>query len=55
MTGRDDPLLDPNAISWDVLRAEFEFTDEEEAMISQYAEEMLARTRAPGGENDATG
>lgn len=46
MSERDDPLLDPNAISWDELRAQFEFTDEEEADISRQAEEMLAQVRA---------
>ena len=46
MSDKNDHQVDPNAISWDELRAEFEFTQHEEAEIARRGEEMLSRGRA---------
>jgi len=46
MSGENDHLVNPDAVSWDELRAEFQFTAEEEAEITRRGDEMLARVRA---------
>lgn len=40
MPTENDPVLNPDAITWDDLRAEFGFTEEEEADISRRRTEM---------------